>query len=201
LACLIALALSVFSINSQGGLFTQFNRLIASPSGVFHLYNEQGHNHKILVNVEGVRPSDRAKVKSQFLIIQQSGSGFIVQDSGGKIYKVGAEPDSQILTERITADIGSSAITVVETAALDDEQITQALNKFIRTGALSYVTGQLTIEDLEPLPPPDPYQFHYIKHSANGVSFEAAPLQVVLRLLGAEFATGTVSIKTITGGV
>jgi inner membrane protein len=37
LTALVALAFLVFSINSNGGLFTQFNRLIASPSGVEHI--------------------------------------------------------------------------------------------------------------------------------------------------------------------
>ena len=201
LACLVAIAISVFAINSRGGLFTQFNRLIASPSGVIRLYNEEGNSHKILVNVEGVRSSDRAKVKAQFLIVQQSGSGFIVQDNNSKIYKVGSDPDSQILTERITADIGEPAVTNLETLTLDDGFIGESLGKFLRSGALVYVTGQLTIEDLESLPPPDPYEFHFIKQSGTGVTLEAAPLQNVLSLLGNEFAKGGLSIKIITSGV
>jgi inner membrane protein len=201
LACLVVLAISVFAINSRGGLFTQFNRLIASPSGVIRLYNKEGNGHKILVNVEGVRASDRAQVSAQFFVIQQSGSGFIVQDNSGKVYKVGSDPDSQILTERITADIGQSAVTVLETINLDDQPITEALGKFLRVGSLAYVSGQLTIEDLDSLPPPDPYEFRSIKHSGSGVTLEAAPLQRVLSLLGEEFGTGVLSIKTITSGV
>jgi inner membrane protein len=201
LACLIAVAISLFSINSRGGLFTQFNRLIASPSGVIRLYNESGNSHKIFVNVDGVRSSDRAKVDAKFFIIQQTSSGFIVQDDKGKIYKVGSDPDSQILTERITADVGSFAVTILEAVALDDEYIGESLSKFIRSGSLSYVTGQLTIEDLESLPPPDPYEFRFIKQSGTGVTLEAAPLQNVLALLGNEFGKGSLSIKIITSGV
>ena len=201
LACLIAIAIAIFSINSRGGLFTQFNRLIASPSGVIRLYNEEGSRHKIFVNVDGVRSSDRAKVDSRFLIVQQSGSGFIVQDKSNKIYKVGSEPDSQILTERITADVGESAVTNLESLTLDDEPIGESLVKFLRPSSLSYITGQLTIEDLQSLPPPDPYQFHSIKQSTTTVTLEAAPLQNVLSLLGDEFGKGTLSIKTITSGV
>ena len=39
LCILIAIALSAFSINSKGGILTQFNRLIASTSGVQGVYN------------------------------------------------------------------------------------------------------------------------------------------------------------------
>ncbi|WP_225896339.1 metal-dependent hydrolase [Amazonocrinis nigriterrae] len=50
LIILIAIALAVFSINSSGGLLTQFNRLIAAPSGVQKLYNESGSTHLIMAN-------------------------------------------------------------------------------------------------------------------------------------------------------
>jgi inner membrane protein len=197
LAGLIVVAIAVLNINSRGGVFTQFNRLIASPSGVISLYNQQGSNHQIIVNVEGVRSSNREKVNGKFLVIQQSGSGFIVQGEDGKIYKVGADPDSQIITEKITGDVGPNAVTVLETANLDDDQVAQALNKFIRTGTLAYVSGQISIAALDPLPSPDPYEFHTIKHSGSGVTLEAAPLKNVLTLLGEEFGTGTLLIKMI----
>ncbi|MCC5670590.1 metal-dependent hydrolase [Nostoc sp. CHAB 5784] len=62
LVVLIAIALAVFNINNSGGLFTQFNRLIASPSGVQHIYNESSSTHLIKANIKGVRTSDRCLI-------------------------------------------------------------------------------------------------------------------------------------------
>ena len=78
LCILIAIALSAFSINSKGGILTQFNRLIASTSGVQGVYNSSGSTHKIIANIKGVRAGDRSKVDGQFQIIQPNGTGFIV---------------------------------------------------------------------------------------------------------------------------
>jgi len=51
LALLVALAFLAFNVNSSGGILTQFNRLIASPSGVEHLYNESGSTHLITAHI------------------------------------------------------------------------------------------------------------------------------------------------------
>ncbi|GAX45651.1 hypothetical protein NIES4075_66720 [Tolypothrix sp. NIES-4075] len=110
LVVLVAIALAVFNINNSGGLFTQFNRLIASPSGVEHIYNESGSTHLIKAKIKGVRTSDRSKINDTFLIIQSLGTGFLVQSDNGKIYKASTEPDAQIFLEEITADVGRAAM-------------------------------------------------------------------------------------------
>lgn len=127
LILLIAIALAVFNINNSGGILTQFNRLIASPSGVQHIFNESGSTHLIKANIKGVRTGDRSKVNGQYLIIQVQGTGFLVQSDDGRIYKASTEPDSQIFLEEITADVGKPAITNIEALTLEDEPIGQAI--------------------------------------------------------------------------
>jgi inner membrane protein len=114
LVLLIAIALAIFNINNSGGLLTQFNRLIAAPSGVQKIYNEFGSTRLIKANIKGVRTTDRSRVVGQFLIIQSFGTGFLVQADDGRIYKASTEPDSQIFLEEITADVGKPAITNIE---------------------------------------------------------------------------------------
>jgi hypothetical protein len=95
LCILIAIALSSFSINSKGGVLTQFNRLIASTSGVQSVYNSSGSTHKIIANIKGVRAGDRSRIDGQFQIIQPNGTGFIVLDPNtNKLYKAATDPDS-----------------------------------------------------------------------------------------------------------
>ncbi|KOP24599.1 hydrolase [Hapalosiphon sp. MRB220] len=202
LVVLVAIALAVFNINNSGGLFTQFNRLIASPSGVQHIYNESGSTHLIKANIKGVRTSDRSKVNGQYLIIQAQGTGFLVQADDGRIYKASTEPDAQIFLEEITADVGKPAITNIEAVNLEDEPIGAALDKFKRTGAMVFVSGQLSVDSLDEVTlPRDPYQFPYIRASDSTLTLEAAPLGIVQSQLGEEFAIGQLQVKVINTNI
>ncbi|AFY51364.1 putative membrane-bound metal-dependent hydrolase (plasmid) [Nostoc sp. PCC 7524] len=198
LVVLIAIALAIFNINNSGGILTQFNRLIASPSGVQRIYNESGSTHLIKANIKGVRTTDRSRVVGQFLIIQSLGTGFLIQSDDNKIYKASTEPDSQIFLEEITADVGKPAITNIEAIFLEDEPIGAALEKFNRAGAMVFISGQLSFDTLDGVTlPRDPYQFPYIRASDSTVTLEAAPLGIVQSKLGEEFGTGQLQVRII----
>ena len=198
LAILIALALAVFSLNNSGGILTQFNRLIASPSGVQHIYNSSGSTHLIKVHIKGVRAGDRAPVLGDYLIIQQHGQGFIVQSTDGALYKAGTEPNSQILIQEITADAGKPAITNLEQLILEDEELGFAISKYDRAGAIVFVSGQIEVDDTFGLSSlADPYQFPSIRAIGTSITLEAAPLKSVIERLGEYFATGQLQIRII----
>ena len=199
LIILIAIALSVFSINSKGGVLTQFNRLIASTSGVQAVYNSSGSTHQIILNIKGVRGADRSKVDGQFILIEDNGTGFIVlEPNTNKIYKAATEQNSPIVIEKITADVGKPAITTIETIFLDDEVIGEEIAQFNRTGAMVFVSGQLSVDDFDILTiPRDPYQFQFIQASPTNINLEFAPLNTVIKFLGDEFAKGSLQIKSI----
>jgi inner membrane protein len=198
LVVLVAIALGTFSINNSGGILTQFNRLIASPFGVQHIFNESGSTHLIKANIKGVRTGDRSKVNGQYLIIQVQGTGFLVQSDDGRIYKASTEPDAQIFLEEITADVGRPAITNIEALTLEDEPIGGAITQFNRTGAMVFISGQLTVDGLETSGlPRDPYQFAVIKATDSSITLEAAPLAIVEGKLGEEFATGHLQVRVI----
>ena len=194
-----AIALSAFSINSKGGILTQFNRLIASTSGVQGVYNSSGSTHKIVANIKGVRAGDRSKVDGQFQIIQPNGTGFIVlEPKTNKLYKAATEPDSQIVIEQITADVSTPAITTIESVFVEDQVIGEALSKFNRTNTNVFVSGDLVVEDFDTsILPRDPYQFKFIDASPSNIKLEAAPLKVVIKFLGDEFASGSLQIRSI----
>jgi inner membrane protein len=194
-----AIALSAFSINSKGGILTQFNRLIASTSGVQGVYNSSGSTHKIVANIKGVRAGDRSKVDGQFQIIQPNGTGFIVlEPKTNKLYKAATEPDSQIVIEQITADVSTPAITTIESVFVEDQVIGEALSKFNRTNTNVFVSGDLVVEDFDTsILPRDPYQFKFIDASPSSIKLEAAPLKVVMKFLGDEFASGSLQVRSI----
>ena len=199
LCILIAIALSAFSINSKGGILTQFNRLIASTSGVQGVYNSSGSTHKIIANIKGVRAGDRSKVDGQFQIIQPNGTGFIVlEPKTNKLYKAATEPDSQIVIEQITADVSTPAITTIESVFVEDQVIGEAIAKFNRTNTNVFISGDLSVEDFDTsVLPRDPYQFKFIEASPSNIKLEAAPLKTVIKFLGDEFATGSLQIRSI----
>jgi inner membrane protein len=198
LCVLVAIALSIFSINNNGGLFNQFNRLIASTSGVVQIYNQSGSNHKIIANIKGVRSIDRVRIDGQFLIIKELGQGFVVLDEkDNKLYKASTEPDSQIIIEQITADVGKSAITTIENIFLDDEPV-EAIAQYQRNNSMVFISGQLNVDDFDTsVLPRDPYQFKFIDASPTNINLEAAPLEVVLKFLGDEFVTGNLQVRSI----
>ncbi|MBO1072948.1 MAG: metal-dependent hydrolase [Dolichospermum sp. DEX189] len=199
LCILVAIALSAFSINSKGGILTQFNRLIASTSGVQGVYNSSGSTHKIIANIKGVRAGDRSKVDGQFQIIQPNGTGFIVlEPKTNKLYKAATEPDSQIVIEQITADVSTPAITTIESVFVEDQVIGEAIGKFNRTNTNVFISGDLSVEDFDTsILPRDPYQFKFIDASPSNIKLEAAPLKVVMKFLGDEFASGSLQIRSI----
>jgi inner membrane protein len=199
LCVFVAIALSVFSINSRGGVLTQFNRLIASTSGVQGVYNKSGATHRIIANIKGVKAGDRSKVDGQFQIIQPNGTGFIVlEPSTNKIYKAATDPDSQIVIEQITADVGKPAITNLETIVLEDNVIGEVISKFNRSGAMVFVSGELSVDDFDTTALiRDPYQFKFITASPSTIKLETAPLNTVIKLLGDEFASGSLEIRSI----
>ncbi|MBJ7297786.1 MAG: metal-dependent hydrolase [Dolichospermum sp.] len=199
LCILIAIALSAFSINSKGGILTQFNRLIASTSGVQGVYNSSGSTHKIVANIKGVRAGDRSKVDGQFQIIQPNGTGFIVlEPKTNKLYKAATEPDSQIVIEQITADVSTPAITTIESVFVEDQIVGEAISKFNRTNTNVFISGDLSVEDFDTsVLPRDPYQFKFIDASPSSIKLEAAPLKVVIKFLGDEFASGSLQIRSI----
>jgi inner membrane protein len=189
-----AIALSAFSINSKGGILTQFNRLIASTSGVQGVYNSSGSTHKIVANIKGVRAGDRSKVDGQFQIIQPNGTGFIVlEPNTNKLYKAATDPDSQIVIEQITADVSTPAITTIESVFVEDQVIGEAIakrcckqfGKFNRTNTNVFISGDLSVEDFDTsVLPRDPYQFKFIEASSTNIKLEAAPLKTVIKFLG-----------------
>ncbi|WP_027401573.1 metal-dependent hydrolase [Aphanizomenon flos-aquae] len=199
LCILVAIALSAFSINSKGGILTQFNRLIASTSGVQGVYNSSGSTHKIVANIKGVRAGDRSKVDGQFQIIQPNGTGFIVlEPKTNKLYKAATDPDSQIVIEQITADISTPAITTIESVFVEDQVIGEAISKFNRTNTNVFISGDLSVEDFDTsVLPRDPYQFKFIDASPSNIKLEAAPLKTVMKFLGDEFASGSLQIRSI----
>ncbi|MDD1428546.1 deoxyhypusine synthase family protein [Dolichospermum sp. ST_sed9] len=79
------------------------------------------------------------------------------------------------------------------------DSVREALSKFNRTNTNVFVSGDLSVEDFDTsVLPRDPYQFKFIDASPSSIKLEAAPLKVVMKLLGDEFASGSLQVRSIT---
>ena len=189
---LAAIAIWLFQVNDSGGLMREFNRLIAAPSGVVELYNEQGGTNIIYANLQGVYASDRTPVKGRYPILGASGNDFIIE-SDGTLQKAGNDPDSTIITNRITGEVGETAIIETQAIALNEDDL-KPLVKFSEKRA--YITGIIQIDDPESLQLlPNPREYQSISLSGNNVTLSYAPIDKVVTLLSDQLLTGNLSIK------
>lgn len=197
LVLLTVVALLIFNLNNSGGLLTQFNRLIGGTSGVEQIYNESGSDHLIIAHIEGVRQSDRSRIDGDFLIIQADGRGFIVRSKSGEMYKVGSDPDCQILSDRITASKTQAAVTTIESIFLEDEEI-EAIAKFDKQNTISFASGEISVDEPDDLQIKlNPYEFNYIKKSGDSVRLQSAPVAIAIKLLKEQLISGQLSIRSI----
>jgi len=194
IAIMAAVAVWLFQVNDNGGLIKEFNKLIAAPSGVTELYNEAGGDHLIYANVQGVYASDRSPIKEKFEIVGVSGNDFVVE-ADGKLFKAGNDPDSTIITQRITGEVGPPSITDTESMAFNEDEITP-LVKF--SGKRAYLTGTVEIDDPESIRVlPNPREYQSISLSGNTVTLSYAPIDQVISLLSDQLLIGNLSIKVI----
>ena len=172
----------------------EFNKLIAAPSGVTELYNEQGGEHLIYANVQGVYASDRSPVKDKFEIVGVKGNDFILELEG-RLFKGGNDPDSTIITQRITGEVGPLSITDTESISFNEDEITP-LVKF--SGKRAYVTGKVEVDDPESIRVlPNPKEYQAISLSGNTITLSYAPIDQVISLLSDQLLIGNLSIKVI----
>ena len=64
----VGIALISFNINVNGGVMSQFNRLMATPSGVIEIYKKSASTHLIVAHIDGVRNSDRKAISHPCMV-------------------------------------------------------------------------------------------------------------------------------------
>jgi len=199
LAILFVNLLFIGNVNANGGMITQFNKLIGSSVGVEQLYKQQGATHLIIAHISGVMSDDNANVNEDYLIIKVQNKNFIVQSKQGEIYKASTtDPNAQILITRIAADVGQIATTRIEKFKLEDVDLGKTLSSYDKPKMMVYVSGNLKVDDSDNLNLPQfKNEFAYIHATGANVILEYAPLKNVISQIGDRFATGYLEIKII----
>jgi inner membrane protein len=213
LVLVVAMLLLVLSVNTQGGIAFTFNEILATPRGVQDLMNQKGHNHQIIVRIDGVRTFDRAKVNGDFAVIEQKDAHtFIVspqlsiinyQLSIPDLYQVSNRPDlmSQIVSERITGKVGRKITTSIESLTWVDEEIIPKLDRAIDRypDAQMYLTGSIEVDDPEQVNPQSNHQqLATVTKHGRKLEFNSCPLGKAIGLLGDQWGSGQVRIRAIS---
>jgi inner membrane protein len=132
------------------------------------------------------------------------GNEFIVLDRNGKIYQT----NQQILTTKVTTEVGATAQTQIQTLTFDDEEAVPKLQQ-IRSqsdsagvsqfpDAAIFITGDLQIdfpEDVE-IPVQTGYPTAAVTGSTLKLSYEG--VEKAISYLTEQYVIGSLSVKVIS---
>lgn len=201
----VAALLLVLNINTHGGMGLTFNEILATPRGVQELMNQQGNTHQIVVHIDGVRTFDRARIKDDFVVVEQRDANtFVIHPPAipDELYQVSNRPDTghQIISERITGKVGRRITTKIESLTWVDEEILPRLNQIVDRypNAQMYLTGSIDIDDPEQIAiQSKPQQLATVTKQGRKLEFNSCPLTSAIELLRDQWGSGQVRIRVI----
>jgi inner membrane protein len=138
------------------------------------------------------------------LIIGNEGNEFIVTDGKG-VYKTG----EQIITSKVTTEVGEAARTEIRNISFNDESAVSAKLSAFGNAPLEelqqaypnadiYLNGQLTVDFPEEVKIPiEPNQMVTASVVGSSIKFNYCGLEKAILFLKDQFAYGTVEIKVV----
>jgi inner membrane protein len=142
--------------------------------------------------------------KSFGVLEQRDANTFVVYDlqQPQELYQVGSrlEPDNQILSERITGQVGRAGGMKIETVSWADEEIVGKLGALRDryAGAQIYLTGSIEVEEGEDVRYVGrPYELVTLVRRGNRVELNSCPLGEAIGVLGEQWGTGQVRVRIV----
>ncbi|MEP0750098.1 metal-dependent hydrolase [Coleofasciculus sp. FACHB-501] len=195
LATAIAALLISYNIQTAGGLTLQLNQVLGNRDSVEQVLNKDGSTHLIYIDVQGVRASDRTRIKSRFFLVEQLGGNFLIQDQTG-LYQTGKE----IITSSVKAIATDNATTQIQPLTFNDEEPAAVLESLAAAhpGSAIYLSGSLSVDAPEELIiTPTPGQFQSISSSGELIKLQYHPIELAAEQLLNQFATGQLTAKIV----
>jgi inner membrane protein len=124
LAGAIALLIVGITLATGGGITQKVSQQLGLREGLVEVYNQNAGSHHVYAQIEGVRASDRSPISGKFFILGTAGSEFVVTDGKG-IYKT----NEQIITNKLTTEVGEAATTQVRTLTFNDQEAISSLQR------------------------------------------------------------------------
>jgi inner membrane protein len=191
----IALLILGITIANGGGVSQKVSQTLGLKGGVVQLYNQNAASHHVYADIKGVWASDRTNADGKYLILGTEGSEFIVSDGKG-IYKTG----EQIITSKVSTEVGEAATTVVRSITFNDENAVAQLEE-LRTAypnADIFLNGELAIDFPEDIKIPiEPNQMVTASIGGSSLKFNYCGLDRAIAYLKEQFAVGAIEVKVV----
>jgi len=185
----IAAAILTFALNlsGSGGLTAFFGNTLGLRSNALEIYQQNSAANHIYAEIAGTFASDSTRADGKYFIIAMDGTEFIVHSKAG-IFKSG----TNIISDHLTAEIGKSASSSVQSLEFDEEEFAVAPISNVSI----FINGTLTLDEPDLIKTPsNPKQFETVKLSGEQISFNYCPLEKALVLLKGQIVTGAVEAK------
>ncbi|MGL5831711.1 MAG: metal-dependent hydrolase [Waterburya sp.] len=188
------LSLGIYLANA-GGISQKVSQNLGLKDGVVELYNQNAASHQVYANITGFWASDRTSADGKYLIIGNEGNEFVVSDRKG-IYQTG----EQIITSKVSTEIGEAAKTEIKSISFDDEEAIAPLEELQQTypGAEIYLNGELTVDFPEDVKiSVEPNQMVTAELVGSSLKLNYCELERAIVLLKEQYAVGTVEVKVV----
>jgi inner membrane protein len=191
----IALLILGIAIANGGGVSQTVSQSLGLKSGIIKLYNQKASTNKVYADIKGVWASDRTSADDKYLILGTEGKEFIVSNEKG-IYKT----NEQIITSKVSTEIGEAATTVVRSITFNDENAIATLQQ-LRTAYANadiFLSGELAIDFPEDIKIPiEPNQMVTASVVGSNLKFNFCELERAIALLREQYAVGNVEVKIV----
>jgi inner membrane protein len=195
LGAAIALLILGITIANGGGVSQKVSQSLGLKDGIVELYNQKASTNNVYAGITGVWASDRTNADGKYLILGTEGSEFIVSDGKG-IYKTG----EQIITSKVSTEVGEAATTVVRSITFNDENAVAKLEELQKAykDADIFLTGELAIDFSEDVKIPiEPNQMITASVVGSSLKLNYCGLERAIVYLNEQYAVGTVEVKVV----
>src|SRR4028118_363691 len=119
----IAAGLLAFALHlsASGGLTAFFGNSLGLRSNALEIYQQNSAANHIYAEISGTFSSDSTRADGKYFIIAMDGTEFVMHSKSG-IFKTG----TNIISERLTAEIGKPASSSVQSLEFDEEEFALA---------------------------------------------------------------------------
>jgi len=178
----IALCLIVVSVNliSAGGISEQFGRLLFNDaSTAAQTFNKYGSQQRVWIELEGINVRTGQQVSGHFTVIATDSNNVIVEDSSGKLYKIGTASDAQVQPIKLKTFLGDRLSVLAQELVVMEMSVAD----WVKTlPPAAYITGSLLLDDMEDVQIPLEMQAYPVMRVVGGQVelLHAKPAQILL---------------------
>jgi inner membrane protein len=187
LAIAAVVLIAALNLSSTGGPTALVGSSLGLRSNATEIYQKNAATNHIYAEISGTFASDSSNADGKYFTVAQEGNEFVLLNKQG-IFKTG----TNIITSRLTAEVGKPAAASVQTLEFDEEEF--AINPIPNT--LIFITGTLTVDEPQSIKiATNPKQLEITKLIGDKISFNYCPLETAIKLLNGQYITGSLEAK------